>query len=226
MSVTKNVDTNYRKGLALRTMRQRKLSSEDRKTQVLAAARSLFARGGFAEVTLDDIAAMVGISRPRVIQLFGSKRNIYEAIAEQAYRSHPMDRDLVGPMERKDDFGVFRAFAYHILKHTVNREDREIFKILMYARLREDSFHQKHFHEKDALMISRLADYVSGRVDDGVFRKMDPRTIIFCYQAMISNLAIYKNVMKRMEFVTVDALSDECARIFLQGVLATEESDD
>ena len=209
----------------MRIMRQKKLSSEDRKTQVLAAARSLFARGGFAEVTLDDIAAMVGISRPRVIQLFGSKRNIYEAIAETAYRSHPMDRDLVGPMDRKDDFGVFKAFAYHILKHTVNREDREIFKILMYARLREDSFHQKHFHEKDTLMISYLADYVTKRVDEGVFRKMDPRTIIFCYQAMISNLAIYKNVMKRMEFVTVDSLSEECARIFLQGVLATKESD-
>jgi hypothetical protein len=74
-------------------------------------------------------------------------------------------------------------------------------------------------------MISYLADYVTKRVDEGVFRKMDPRTIIFCYQAMISNLAIYKNVMKRMEFVTVDALSEECARIFLQGVLATKESD-
>lgn len=208
----------------IKPMRQRKLSSEDRKTQVLAAARSLFARGGFADVTLDDIAAMVGISRPRVIQLFGSKRNIYEAIAENAYRSHPMDRDLAGPMEQKDDFGVFKAFAFHILKHTANREDREIFKILMYARLREDSFHQKHFQEKDALMIGRLADYVTRRVEDGVFRKMDPRTIIFCYQAMISNLAIYKNVMKRMEFVTIDGLSEECARIFLQGVMAREES--
>lgn len=225
MSVIIIIDTKYRKDLTFRTMRQKKLSSEDRKIQVLAAARSLFARGGFAEVTLDDIAAMVGISQPRVIQLFGSKRNIYEAIAETAYRSHPMDRDLTGPMERKDDFGVFKAFAYHILKHTVNREDREIFKILMYARLREDSFHQKHFHAKDALMISRLAEYVANRVDEGVFRKMDPRTIIFCYQAMISNLAIYKNVMKRMEFVTVDALSEECARIFIQGVLAGKETD-
>ncbi len=205
-------------------MKQKKLSSEDRKTQVLAAARSLFARGGFAEVTLDDIAAMVGISRPRVIQLFGSKRNIYEAIAETAYRSHPMDRDLAGPMERKDDFGVFKAFAYHILKHTVNREDREIFKILMYARLREDSFHEKHFNSKDTLMINRLADYVDGRINEGVFRKIDPRTIIFCYQGMISNLAIYKNVMKRMEFTTIDALSEECARIFLQGVVAQEDS--
>lgn len=206
-------------------MKQKKLSSEDRKAQILTAARTLFAKEGYAEVTLDDIAAQVGVSRPRIIQLFGSKRNIYETIAEAAYSSHPMDRDLVEPMQNKDDFGVFRAFAGHILKHTVSREDRDIFKILMYARLREDSFHRTHFHKKDTLMIGRLADYVDQRIKDGIFRDMDSRVIIYCYQAMISNLAIYKNVMKTMDFVTIEALSDECARIFLDGVMAGSSSE-
>ncbi len=201
-------------------MKHKKMSSEDRKAQILSAARTLFSKEGYAEVTLDDIAAQVGVSRPRIIQLFGSKRNIYETIAEAAYSSHPMDRDLAEPMANKDDFGVFRAFAAHILKHTVNREDREIFKILMYARLREDSFHRAHFHKKDTLMISRLAEYVEQRIRDGVFRNMDGRIIIYCYQAMISNLAIYKSVMKNMDFVSVEELSDECARIFLEGVIA------
>jgi AcrR family transcriptional regulator len=178
----------------------------------------LFAKGGYAEVTLDEIAKKVGISRPRVIQLFGSKRNIYETIAESAYKSHPMDRDLIGPIERQDDFAVFKAFALHILEHTANREDREIFKILLYARLKEDRFHQTHFQKKDTLMISRLAEYVSQRIEDGAFQGFDPRTIIYCYQAMISNLAIYKNVMKRMDFVEVEDLSENCARIFLDGI--------
>ena len=201
-------------------MKQKKLSSEERRAQVLSAARTLFAKEGYAEVTLDDIAAQVGVSRPRIIQLFGSKRNIYETIAEAAYSSHPMDRDLAEPMQNKDDLGVLKAFAHHILRHSVSREDRDIFKILMYARLREDSFHRAHFHKKDTLMIGRLAEYVEQRIRDGAFRNMDSRVIIYCYQAMISNLAIYKNVMKTMEFVTIEALSEECARIFLEGVTA------
>ncbi len=201
-------------------MKTPKYSSEDRKSQILDAARSLFAKDGYAGVTLDDIAGRVGISRPRVIQLFGSKRNIYEAIAEVAYQAHPMDKDLVGPMERKDDLETFRAFAAHILEHTTNREDREIFKILMFARLKEDRFHHVHFHKKDTLMISRLTDYVTERIEAGAFKAMDPRTLIYCYQAMISNLAIYKNVMKRMDFVTIEDLSRTCAEIFLQGIQA------
>ncbi len=197
---------------------KQKLSSEERKAQILAAARTLFAKKGYAEATLDDIADKVGISRPRIIQLFGSKQNIYETIAEGAYKAHPMDKDLADPIERKDDFGVLEAFARHILGHTVNREDREIFKILMYARLKEDRFHRVHFHKKDTLMIGRLSEYVTERIKEGAFKDLDPRTIIFCYQAMISNLAIYKNVMKQMEFVTIEELSQECARMFLEGI--------
>ena len=105
---------------------EQKLSSQDRKAQILKAARTLFAKKGYAETTLDDIAKRVGISWPRVVQLFGSKQGIYEDIAEKAYRSHPMDMDLAEPIRNRDDFGVFRAFANHILYHTTKREEREI----------------------------------------------------------------------------------------------------
>ncbi len=57
-------------------------------------------------------------------------------------------------------------------------------------------------------------------MEDGAFKVMDPRTLIYCYQAMISNLAIYKNVMKKMDFVTIEDLSRTCAEIFLQGIKA------
>lgn len=198
----------------------RKLSSAERKQQILSVARSLFAKKGYAGTTLDDIAQKAGITRPRVVQLFGSKQRIYETIAETAYRDHPMDQDLAGHIERKDDFAVFEAYAAHILQHTRKRAEREIFKILMDARLKEDRFHRIHFHRQDTLMISRLEDYVGDRMKDGVFKDMDPRVIIHAYQAMISNLAIYKNVMNQMEFVTISDLSRDCARIFLEGVAA------
>jgi AcrR family transcriptional regulator len=198
----------------------RRLSSEDRKAVVLRAARTLFAKQGFAETTLDDIAGRAGVSRPRIIQLFGSKKAIYEAIAASAYRAHPLDQDLEAPIRRRDDRAVFEAFARHILKHTRRREEREIAKILMFARLKEDTFHRVHFHEQDALMIGRLEKYVRQRVTDGAFADIHPLTVIYAYQAMISNLVIYKNVMRRMNHVTVEELSRDCARIFLEGIRA------
>lgn len=202
----------------------RRLSSADRRKQVLAVARSLFAKKGYAETTLDDIARMAGISRPRVIQLFGAKQRIYEAIAETAYRDHPIDQDLAQPIRHKDDFAVFKGFAFHILHHTRKPAEREIFKILMNARLKEDTFHRIHFHHQDTLMISRLEEYVRSRIEDGAFSDIDPRIVIFAYQAMVSNLAIYKNVMHRMTFVGIEDLSRDCALIFLQGIRADHET--
>lgn len=199
---------------------QKRLASEDRKAQILAIARALFAKKGFAETTLDDIALKAGVTRPRVIQLFGSKKGIYLAVAQSAYRSHPMDKDLEGPIRRRDDRAVFEAFARHILQHTRRREDREIAKILMLARLKEDHFHRQHFHDQDVLMISRLEQYVGERAREGAFKAIDPRTIIFAYQAMVSNLIIYKNVMNQMKFVTIEKLSRDCARIFVEGIAA------
>jgi len=200
-----------------------KLSSENRRSQVLDAARVLFAKKGYNETTLDDIADRVGISRTRVIQLFGSKQGVYEAIAEIAYQSHPLDQDLEVPIRERDDFAVFKAFASHILHHTSKKRDREIFKILMYARLKEDHFHRVHFHKKDTLMMSRLAEYVRQRIKEGAFRSLDYRTVIFAYQAMISNLVIYKNVLKEMDFVSLEKLSSDCARIFLEGIVTNSQ---
>lgn len=194
------------------------LSSEQRKKQVLSAARTLFAKKGYDAATLDEIASKVGVSRPRILQLFGSKQNIYESIAKEAYREHPMDDDLAGHMRRNDDVAVFEAFAFHILSHTERREEREILKILLHARLKEDHFHRIHFHEKDLLMIGRLEEYVTKRVDDGAFKDMNPLVVIYAYQAMISNLAIYKNVMKKMDFVTSRELCRDCANIFVEGL--------
>ncbi len=192
--------------------------SKERKSQILSVARTFFAKNGYAETTLDAIAHKAGVTRPRVIQLFGSKLNIYKMIAETAYQDHPMDKDLINLIKKKDDMAVFEAFAAHILHHTTKKKDREIAQILMYARLKNDRFHRIHLKKKDSLMISRLSDYVRERVKEGAFRQMDYRTIIYAYQAMITNLVIYKNILNEMEFVTIEQLSRDCARIFLEGL--------
>jgi AcrR family transcriptional regulator len=148
---------------------KKNLSSKKRKSQILSIARTLFANNGYAETTLDTIANKAGVTRPRVIQLFGSKLDIYKAIAETAYKDHPIDKDLIELLAKKDDMAVFEAFAFHILYHTTKREEREIAQILMYARLKNDRFHRIHFKKKDSLMISRLSEYVRERIKERSF---------------------------------------------------------
>ncbi|MFJ5558985.1 TetR/AcrR family transcriptional regulator [Streptomyces sp. NPDC093250] len=58
----------------------RRLSVEERRSQLLEAALSLFAHSPPEDVSLDDVAEAAGVSRPLVYRYFpGGKQQLYEA---------------------------------------------------------------------------------------------------------------------------------------------------
>jgi AcrR family transcriptional regulator len=52
--------------------------------QTLAAAHVLFAERGYAAVTMDEIAAAVGVTKPLLYNYFGNKERLYIACMERA----------------------------------------------------------------------------------------------------------------------------------------------
>ncbi|RKN40446.1 TetR/AcrR family transcriptional regulator [Streptomyces hoynatensis] len=63
----------------------RRLSVEERRRQIIAAAQGLFARNAPEDVSLEDVAAAAGVSRPLVYRYFpGGKQQLYEAALSAA----------------------------------------------------------------------------------------------------------------------------------------------
>lgn len=56
----------------------------DRRAQILASAVPVFARHGFRDASLDDIAAEAGITRAVVYRHFDSKEELYRAVLDDA----------------------------------------------------------------------------------------------------------------------------------------------
>jgi AcrR family transcriptional regulator len=52
--------------------------------QALAAAHELFAERGYAAVTMDEVAAAVGVTKPLLYNYFGNKERLYAACMERA----------------------------------------------------------------------------------------------------------------------------------------------
>ena len=52
--------------------------------QTLEAAHSLFAERGYAAVTMDEIAAAIGVTKPLLYNYFGNKERLYIACLEKA----------------------------------------------------------------------------------------------------------------------------------------------
>lgn len=60
-----------------------RMTGAERREQILAAARRVFAEGGYAAST-DEVARAAGVSQPYVVRLFGSKRELFLETYRQA----------------------------------------------------------------------------------------------------------------------------------------------
>jgi AcrR family transcriptional regulator len=64
--------------------RRRRLSAEQRRASIIAAATEVFAEAGYRRATMAEVARRVGVSEPVVFQNFGSKAAVFAAAVEDA----------------------------------------------------------------------------------------------------------------------------------------------
>lgn len=106
---------------------RRRLARADRERQVLAVAHQQFASRGYAEVTMEDIAQAVGVTKPLLYAYFGNKERLYEACmapAGEALMAAVLAE--VAKAERTSDglaLGVRAFFAFV-------DEDRDAWRVL------------------------------------------------------------------------------------------------
>ncbi|MDQ6837113.1 MAG: TetR family transcriptional regulator [Actinomycetota bacterium] len=62
----------------------RRMTAGQREQQLLRAAVTAFARGGYTGTTTDQVARLAGVSQPYVIRLFGSKQALFLAVYRHA----------------------------------------------------------------------------------------------------------------------------------------------
>ncbi|MFD7293572.1 TetR/AcrR family transcriptional regulator [Streptomyces sp. NPDC059897] len=63
--------------------RRRRMEPDARRAEILAVARRRFGSGGYASVSISDIAAEAGVARALVNHYFGDKRQLYLEVVRQ-----------------------------------------------------------------------------------------------------------------------------------------------
>lgn len=61
------------------------MSAEERREEVLVAAATAFAEGGYEGTSTEDVAHRAGISQPYIFRLFGSKKELFIAVVENCF---------------------------------------------------------------------------------------------------------------------------------------------
>ena len=112
-------------GNAMKTKQQ--VVSEFRRSEIISAARTIFARGGFDAGIMDEIAREAGVAKGTLYLYFRNKTEIYKAVLD-----HDMRELKESTIERLDAANglknKIRAFMLARLERA--RVNREFFRIM------------------------------------------------------------------------------------------------
>ena len=112
-----------------------RLPADERRQQLLEVACDLFARSGFHETSMDDIAEGAGVTKPVLYQHFPSKKALYGELLEDTGRrllDHLTRATSAATSGRERVEAGFRAYFQFAVG------DRSSFRLLFGASIRSD----------------------------------------------------------------------------------------
>jgi AcrR family transcriptional regulator len=86
----------------------RRLTSDERREQIVRAAIAVFGARGYVGATTDEVAKAAGVSQPYVVRLFGTKESLFLAALNECleilldrFRTAAAAKDSDEPLERR-----------------------------------------------------------------------------------------------------------------------------
>ena len=187
-----------------------RLSSDDRRRQLLSHAIALFSRHGFSGTRTKDIAAACGVSEAILYRHFATKEDLYHAILDTHEAAAGTDEwlaEMRAIAERRDDLGFIRSIFMQILKSF--REDTTFHRLMLYAGLEGHSL-PGLFHERlGSSTIDFLRSYVVLRQREGAFRKGNPDALVMLLASPALQYASSKYIFGLKAFPGTDKEAGE-----------------
>jgi len=189
-----------------------------KRQDIIKAAIEVFARNGFRGTTTRDLAAHAEVNEAIIFRHFNTKQELYRAILEQKLTQRQDARCEEGqhraPTLTDEEF--FENFGHQFLIR--HEEDSTFMRLLMFSALEG--------HELSEMFLSSvagrdpLASYIQRRMDDGVFRRMDPnlaaRAILGMFVAYIQMQEIFGQ--KKIKAFERNEVVKTFVSIFLAGM--------
>jgi len=199
-----------------------RMAGEERRSQILAVAVSLFSERGFRGTTTKEIAHAAGVSEAMVFRHFATKEELYAAILDHKACAH----DRFDPAElsadaikRKDDRAVFESLALAALDH--HQKDPEFQRLLLHSALEKHQLAQMFFNEFVRPVYEFLSSYISERQRDGAFVEVDPAIVVRCLIGMVMHHSLTNNLWdpdRRLLNISNEAAAKHFTEILLHGI--------
>ena len=181
-----------------RTEEQNAQIKDKRKEEIMSAALKVFARRGFANTKIGDIASMAGVSHGLVYHYFNSKEEIFSELLRFAVLGSSQSF-LAAQSLNARPIEKIRWFSQTVLQSISSYEDSAYyFMIVIHAAIMESSEENRAFAESSAVSLKSLVSIIAEGQKSGEFREGDPFGMALAFSAAIQGLAVYKLTVKDM----------------------------
>jgi AcrR family transcriptional regulator len=140
-----------------------RLSATARREQLLDVALEVFARAGYHDTSMNDVADAAGVTKPVLYQHFESKRELFQALLD-AVGARMLNAIREGTAEAKDgrtqtELG-FRAYFRWVA------EDHDAFMLLYGGASRRDQEFSRAVRRVTNGMVQAIAPLIAADIDD------------------------------------------------------------
>ncbi len=203
-----------------------RMSGDERRSQILQLAISLFSQRGFNGTTTKEIAKAAGISEAMVFRHFATKNDLYDAIldykANQGAAPLPWDGDPIinQAIENNDD----HAFFYNLALKAMNKHQGEpdFIRLLFHSALEEHVLADRFFDEFIVRLYEFIGTYVAKRQRDGAMREIEPKIVVRSFMGMMIHHSL-NNILwdktHRILNISNEEAAEHFAEILLHGVM-------
>ena len=190
-----------------------------RRRDILTAAENLFSQKGFNGATTKELAAKAGVHEAVLYRHFGSKRGLYRAIIElKLARNRPAALEqMEEAAKNRDDRAFFEALAIGLLKRF--EEDPSIPRLILHSAL--DRHEPRRVAAERQLRVEQpTLHYISKRIREGAFRKMDPHHAVYAFGAMLFGYIVRQQILGMSEHRKHNRrkIAKDFVTIFLDGM--------
>lgn len=176
-------------------MAEPKPEKKDKKRKrdaILAASRQLIQQKSYDAITMEEIAAIVDISRPALYLYFKNKAEIYLSLLSTSLHELRASYDRAISAGIEDSIGQLTAMAVAFFRFYT--QNHSYFDLLVTKRdelIRESSEEiVQEFTKNGNSAVEPIAIAYKRGIDDGLFEDRDPEKMAFFLRAVAIGIAV------------------------------------
>ena len=175
-------------GARAQRTRKRTRIQEANEEKILDAALEVFSTYGFRGATVDQIAALAGMTKPNLLYYFRRKEDIYLAVLK---RTHEM---WLEPLERLSADGdpAAEIAAYVDRKLEMSRDNPKASRLFAMEILQGAPILGEALRQRLKTLVDEKAAVIEGWIRAGHLAPVDPRHFIFMIWATTQHYADFE----------------------------------